>query len=194
MLLNSYRMINKMSIIKNKIVLFSINRYFLLAIQFAQGIIVAKVLGPYYFGIWGFINLILQYLSYSSLGIQYAVNIELSTHPKDEKKRIEKIIGSSILINILISVLVIAVVFIYKIALSNIHSNYRVEDYLILLSFITVTVNFNQTFMNIYRSYGYLGRIGFTEFIITFSSFLCLFFYFSEKLILILLIINSFNN
>ena len=57
---------------KNKNLLFFIfSRYFNYGILFIRGLVLAKFLGPVSFGIWGFLTLILQYFTYSTLGINY---------------------------------------------------------------------------------------------------------------------------
>ena len=46
--------------LKNPAILYMLSRYGTYAIQFVNSIFIAVYMGPYYLGIWGFINLIIS--------------------------------------------------------------------------------------------------------------------------------------
>jgi len=143
----------------------------------------AKFLGPFNYGIWGFINLALRYLSYTSFGLQYALNVELSTQKGTNKNKISKIIGNSIVMTFLISVFIIFVGYLIrlkKIELFPVYSFNRFIIFAVIITFLTHLVNI---FKNIYRSYGYLFRIAFGETLLSVSTLLCVFFFSPGRLI-----------
>ncbi len=51
-------------------------RYVTYAMQFANAILLARYLNEFYFGVYSFIMLVMQYMSYSNLGINESLNTE----------------------------------------------------------------------------------------------------------------------
>ena len=77
-------------VFKNPILLFTVCRYFVYGLLFARGVLVAKLLGPALYGIWGFLFLVQQYSTYFSVGAHYAINVQLDTNSDaspDEKNK-----------------------------------------------------------------------------------------------------------
>ena len=75
MLNRAIRIIKKAS--TNKVFAYTITRYVVYAIQFVVSMLCAAKMGPYYYGIWGFIMMILSYMQRIDLGIPNAMNIIL---------------------------------------------------------------------------------------------------------------------
>ena len=167
----------------NKILLFTANRYFCYFLMFVRGMLVAKFLGPYFFGIWGFINLVLSYLSYTSMGIQFAINVELSTKDKDNRKEVAVIIGNSLILTLCVCAVLLCMVVAVKIGGVEIFPSYSFSQYTLLAVFIASLNHITQVFANIYRAYGYLFRIAFNELILSVSTFLCVFMFSGVDLI-----------
>lgn len=69
----------------NKVVGYTITRYVVYGIQFVVSMLCAAKMGPYYFGIWGFIMMLLNYMQRIDLGIPNAMNIIL-VQEKDNKE------------------------------------------------------------------------------------------------------------
>ena len=69
----------------NKVVGYTITRYVVYGIQFIVSMLCAAKMGPYYFGIWGFIMMLLSYMQRIDLGIPNAMNIIL-IQEKDNKE------------------------------------------------------------------------------------------------------------
>lgn len=167
----------------NKILLFTANRYFCYFLQFIRGMLVAKFLGPYCFGIWGFISLALSYLSYTSMGIQFAINVELSTKDKNKRNEIAVIIGNCLILTCCVCAMLIFMVAIVKICGAEIFPSYSFSQYAIIATLIASLNHVTQVFANIYRAYGYLSRIAFNELILSVSTFLCVFIFSGVDLI-----------
>lgn len=61
----------------NKVVWYVLTRYLTYGMQFVVSLLCAAKMGPYYFGIWGFILLLLNYMQQINLGIPNSANILL---------------------------------------------------------------------------------------------------------------------
>ena len=72
-------MIKRNGIVLHPLVLMTGTRYFSYGLNILRGLIIARLLGPYYFGVWGLITLALQYLSFTSLGLENSITVVLST-------------------------------------------------------------------------------------------------------------------
>jgi len=152
-------------------------------LQFLRGLFIAKVLGPYFFGIWGFIKLIQQYLSYMGFGIQYSLNVELSTKKKKNASTVGNLIGNSILRTSFISAMVITVGIIIKLKSIDIFSSYSFSKFII---YVVLIASFNlmlQVFTNVYRSYGHLFRIAMMELLLATATLSCVFIFKDLELI-----------
>ncbi len=89
--------------LNNTIIKYILSKYLAFAIQLINSIFVAKNLGLYYFGVYGFSTLIIQYLSYSNLGVNLSYSVLCSdVNTKSIKqKMIHKIRGGKIFWSVL---------------------------------------------------------------------------------------------
>ncbi|MEI7849330.1 MAG: hypothetical protein WCK35_26260, partial [Chloroflexota bacterium] len=94
-------MIDFRRVLKNPVLLFMTNRYVSYVLLFVRGILVAKFLGPTMFGVWGFLMLVQQYLAYTNLGVQPALNVELSTEDASSELRAE-LMGTALIHTLMI--------------------------------------------------------------------------------------------
>ena len=139
------------SVTKKPILFFLATRYAGYVLLFLRGLIIAKFLGTFYFGIWGFLTLILQYLSYSSFGINYALTVQLSTGNQTDQSQKSQISSMAILATTLISLVFILI---SKIALSSgveLFPRYEFSKYMIMILFIAGVSNVQQVIINILR-------------------------------------------
>lgn len=72
--------------IKNKVVWFVITRYITYGVQFVVSLLCAAKMGPYYFGMWGFMMLILNYMQQINFGISQSANILLVQERNNHQK------------------------------------------------------------------------------------------------------------
>jgi O-antigen/teichoic acid export membrane protein len=79
----------------NPAIFYVISRYATYIIQFVNSLFIAVYLGPYYLGIWGFINLVLGYLAQINFGIPHSVNIIVSVN-KEKEEYAQKVIGNGL--------------------------------------------------------------------------------------------------
>lgn len=172
---------------KNPIIIFVSSRYIIYALQFIRGMGIAYVLGPELYGIWGFLMLIQSYLSYGTLGVEYALNVILSTEKNIDNKTIQQYYGTSVIIITFVIVPLIILATAIQFDRVNIFEEYQFSRYAILLAFLVATTYFQQIFVNIYRYYGLLQDIVYVEFITALFTILPIIIFSGEELISILL-------
>lgn len=134
--------------------LFALGRYFVYFLQVLKGFLLAKILGPYVFGIYGIFILAQQYLVYSNFGIQYALNIKLSTEGTNFSNistSQRSIINSSFSLSIIstLILILISIALIY----SNIELGVGVPKPHFILSLLIITSLFHvqEVFLNVAR-------------------------------------------
>lgn len=150
-------------VLQNPVLLFTASRYVGYGLQFVRGMLVAKLLGPYLLGVWGFLMLVRQYLSYTSFGVQYAVNIELAidslTDPTRRQMIIRVALTSTLLIAGLLSLMGLGV----QVVGIPLFKKYSFNQYALALGVIAGLDHLTQVFVNVYRVYGKLFRIAAAE-------------------------------
>ena len=148
---------------RNKIFLFTVFRYCVFFVLFVRGVLVAKYLGPFLFGIFGILSLLQQYLLYTGLGLNFAINVELSTNKHASTDFHEKQISSSLMLTAIMSgVLILLGTGIQMLDLA-LFSKYSFNKYAMLVGFIAGFNLLQQVMTNVYRFFGNLARIAFVE-------------------------------
>lgn len=137
--------------VKKNILFFVFNRYVNYGFLFIRGLVLAKFLGPVSFGIWGFLTLVLQYFTYSTLGINYAVTVKLSTDNKSEDVKNGNIPSTAIILSSIISLVILMIGLIIHFLGIPIFPKFIFDQYLILIVLIIALSNIQQVFINIYR-------------------------------------------
>ena len=184
---------NYIKIIKGKLFVYIGSRYITFFLQFIKTISIAAVLGPYYFGIWGFITLILQYLNYSNFGIHSSLNVLLSTNEKTDVKDASVIVSSSIQITFFISAVLVLLSIIPFLFNIKIFPKYSFNNYIFFVVVIAILNHFNYLFINLYRSYGYLIKIAISQFLLSAALLPFIFIFKDEMLIYSLFISDDLN-
>lgn len=150
------------TIIENKIVGYLATRYLTMGIQFLNSFIIAALLGPLYLGIWGFINLVLQYAAQINLGIPYSLNVMLSIN-KDDGKKTQELMSSGIYFYLLIALVFLALLSLYCFCGLDWGEKYRFADYIIPVFLIAILTHFNTLFTNYFRVKNKLKEIMFFQ-------------------------------
>lgn len=70
-------------VLSNKIVWYMLTRYVTYGLSFIVTMYIASKMGPYYYGIWGFLLLVLNYFNLINWGIPQAVQVFLIQNKKD---------------------------------------------------------------------------------------------------------------
>lgn len=147
------------NILKNSIFIFSVSRYLGYGLKVIRSILIAKFLGVYFFGIWGFLSLVQRYLLYTSFGLPNAVTVELSTEGFVHQEKQKQIIGVSLSFLFFVFILLTVAglgIQLFEIPVSE---KYKFSQFAIFVSVIIGLNHFNQLFANIYRVYKKLTRI-----------------------------------
>jgi O-antigen/teichoic acid export membrane protein len=166
---------------KNEIT-FTVLRYFVFGLQTIRGFVLAYYLGPYFLGIYGYLMLYQQYLSYSNLGFNYSVNSELAIIKEDigeQKKIINSAFTGVFLIAVIIGIIAVIGYFL-KIALFPVDKSYQ---YIIVLAPLSMLINFQQIFVNIFRIQKKLTPIIIGEFLLSIGLLTTIFFFKDVQLI-----------
>jgi len=150
------------TVIKNKAIHYVFSRYATYGIQFVNSLFIAAYLGPYYLGVWGFINLILQYLAQINFGISPSVNAIIAIH-KDKEWYVQKVIGTAITMLFALSLIVVLFFVTIDCVGLNIGSKYNFSIYAPLVVITGILSHFNTLFANIFRVYGKVIEIAINQ-------------------------------
>jgi len=103
--------------------------------------------------------LVQQYLSYTGLGMQYAITAELATKDSITSDERSDIIGSSLVITGLISFVLLLLGLGIQVTGFPLFEKYYFSHYALALFLVVGLYHLQQLFTNIYRVFGYLSRI-----------------------------------
>jgi|SaaInlStandDraft_1057018.scaffolds.fasta_scaffold54814_2 O-antigen/teichoic acid export membrane protein len=156
---------------------FTILRYLIFFIQAVKGFVLAYFLGPFFLGIYGFIMLYQQYLSYSNLGIEYSINSEVAVLDVNNIIEKQNLINSAFTWTLFMSILLMvisSVIFVFKLELFPFHNSH---EYIFIIMLLTVFGHFQKIFVNIFRIEKKLKPIILSEFVTVSSLFLIIFLF-----------------
>lgn len=178
-----FKFINKIvSILKNKNILYLLTRYLTYGIQFLVSIYIAVALGPYYFGIWGFVLLLINYFGILDLGFANAVNL-LIIKNKSNQQLVERYFSTGLILVTCLNVLV-AVFFLYNYFLPlEIFKKYHIIDEAWLIGLIAVNINYNNLLMHLYRINNQLSQISFYQSVVPSLMLIAVLFFQGESLL-----------
>lgn len=148
--------------LNNKVLHYILSRYATYIIQFVNSLFIAVYLGPYYLGVWGFITLIIQYLNQINFGVAHSVNAIIAIN-KDRDWYIQKVIGTSLSMLIVLSIIVFLFFGANEIFNLNIGSKYKFSTYAPAVAIIGVLGHFNSLFSSIFRVYGRVVEIAINQ-------------------------------
>lgn len=138
-------------IFTNKILLYVSSRYLVYGLQFVSLIILAAKLGPYNYGIWGFILMLISYLNILNLGIPNSINILVVQH-KESIEDIRNYIASAfVVIGTLIAILAI-IGGAYYISPQQIFKKFSIGPLFYLILIIGALQYLNVLMVNIFRA------------------------------------------
>jgi len=147
---------------KNKVLYFVFVGYATYFIQFINSLFIAVYLGPYYLGIWGFINLVIQYINQINFGISHSINAIASIN-KQKEWYITKLVGTALSMLIVLSVFV-ALFFVMNNVLNlQLGEKFDFSQFTPFVFVIAILGYYNCLLSNIYRIYGKLFEIAFSQ-------------------------------
>ena len=170
----------------NKVLIYLITRYGTFFIQFISSIFLAVNCGAYYFGIWGFISMLINYISYVNLGIPYSVNI-LMIQNKSNGQLIKDYVANSLVLNILLSFLIILFGIYYYLVGISAFDKYQISEYFCLICIIGIVYHFDSLFGTIYRVNNRMFELAFFQSVVPVLIFFSIFITKGKKLLELLL-------
>jgi O-antigen/teichoic acid export membrane protein len=168
MLIKLYELIIK--IIRSSTIQFVIIRYISYGLIFINSILLAKYLGSFYFGIYGFIMLFFQYLTYTNFGINHSLNTILAIK-KNKGLLSQTIWSTSLSLNLLISIVIIVINYLLIRIFPDLFNKYSYISYSALIIAVGILANTNNLFSGLYRIYSSLSKINFQLFFPQFIVF-----------------------
>lgn len=170
----------------NKVFFYILTRYITYAIQFAISFFIAAKLGPYYFGIWSFVLLLLNYFSLLNFGISNSVNVLLVQYKEDIRKT-ENIIKTSLsLVAGICMLIILFTAYYYSIGIPF-FDKYSLKPFLYLISIIGILTHYNNLFSTIARVKNDIFKVAFFQSIIPILCFITIFLVKESTLIFLLL-------
>ena len=174
------------SVLRNKVVFYLSSRYITYAVQFITSLVIAAELGPYYMGIWGFILLILQYFQQLHFGITNSFNV-LYVHHRQNQQECNNYIGNSLALVSYLSLFVFGFYLYYILFGISEFEKYNTSQYILWICLIAILQYYVQFFTNLFRVKNQLNRVTFCQSIIVFLTFICVFVFEGEQLIISLI-------
>ena len=185
---------NKLSkILNNKIIIYLTSRYAVYGLQFITGMVLAGKLGPYYMGVYGFLQMILMYLTQINFGIPHSLNV-LLVHNKDNKEISDNYIGNSLLIVTVMSSIIGLFYLYYKIVGIASFERYQVDKYVIWICIVGALQYFNTIFQTIVRIKNKLRLLAFMQSLTILLNFIAVWIFTGERLITVLVANNVLSN
>lgn len=177
---------NITNILKNKVFFYLSSRYLTYGLQFVTSLIIAAKLGPYYFGIWGFLLLLLQYFQQCHFGIYNSFSVLYVQH-RDNPNQCKTYVLNALLLETYLAILVIIILCVYLINGGELFKKYDADKYFIWVCVIAILQYFQSLIVNIFRVKNLLNYVTVCQSIIVILNFICIFFFEGELLINILL-------
>ncbi len=142
-------------------------------LQFLTSIIIAVKLGPYYFGIWSFILLILNYFYVIDFGISNSINILLVQNKNNENIQ-NDFIQSAYMLHMAIGGGIAFLGLYYYLYGIEFFEKYEIGNYFYIVCCVALLAYINKLLMTIFRVRNRLYQIAFFQSIIHVFVLICL--------------------
>lgn len=172
-------------IASNKVLQYVFSRYFVYFIQFVNSLLIAIYLGPFYLGVWGFINLVVQYFEQLNFGISQSFNA-LGAIYKEDKAYVSKLFGSTLLSMAIVSGAATLFFFLNDMFQLGIGEKYNFSKYAPTVAIVVVLNYFIPAFLSLLRIYGGILTIAIVQSFQPVCVFLTLHFWRGENLLNVL--------
>lgn len=172
-------------ILTNKVLQYLFSRYFIYFIQFVNSLLIAIYLGPFYLGVWGFLNLVIQYFEQLNFGISQSFNA-LGAIYKEDKERVSQLFGSTLFCLTIVCTLAGLFFFLNESLQFGIGDKYNFSRYTPIVLIIVVLNYFIPAFLSLLRVYGGILTIAIVQSFQPICVFLTLHFWRGEELLNVL--------
>jgi O-antigen/teichoic acid export membrane protein len=178
---------------KNKNIRFIVFRYFIYAVQFGNSLFIAKNLGPFFLGEFGFITLTIQYLTQINFGIPNALNVKLSTFVGNNAALQNEYLGNSMLFTFIYSAFIITLAVAATFFDIPIFQKYDFYQYIYFVVFIGVLQNMDVLFIHVFRVKNSLKPITLYQSVMPLLNLLVCFFWKGKELLYALVFSQLFS-
>lgn len=170
------------TVFKNKVFLYVGSRYLTYGLQFISLIILADKLGPYNYGIWGFIVMIIGYLNIINFGIPNSVNVYIVQNKSKLNTKKEYISSAFLIDSILICILILLGI-VYHYDGNILFKKYNIGSWFYFILLIGAFQYLNNLMMNVFRAENKLFEVAFYQSSIPIIIFSISIIFTSESLI-----------
>lgn len=177
---------------KNPAIIYTVSRYATYIIQFITSIFIAVKLGPYYLGIWGYVNLIISYISQINFGIASSVNVIVSVNKQNDEYS-KKIIANGMTMMLILSAITIFFFLIIHLFGFRIGEKYKFDQFLLPVLFLTIITNFTGYLAIFFRIYGHIISIAIYQSLYPILVIAVIPFFQEENLLWAMIIVNCFS-
>lgn len=133
--------------------IYVIIRYITYIVQFANAVLLARYLNEFYFGIYSFIMLVMQYMSYSNLGINESLNTEYASH-KNDTIQTTAIWNNAWSLNIVVNTIIAVGIGILFLTTDYLFPCYQFNNYKYLLLATCIIINLSKVYITYYKLWG----------------------------------------
>lgn len=173
--------------------MYVIIRYVTYVIQFVNAVLLARYLNAFYFGIYSFIMLLMQYMSYSNLGINESLNTEYAAHKKDASQ-LNNLWNNAWSVNIVLNIVITLVCLILFEITDTLFTTYQFNDYKYLLLATCIAINLSKVYITYYKLHGALIKLNIQQILPNLAIFLLLIIYRKELTISNIVIVLFVSN
>lgn len=124
-------------LLKNKLIVYLFSRYGTYALQFVVSLIIANKLGPIYMGVYGLVQLLINYIGQFHLGISHSLNV-LMVHNKNDKHLCDEYVANSLILYFILSIFIIIFYLFYIISGVHFATEYNIDSYLLPICLIAI--------------------------------------------------------
>lgn len=174
---------------KNKLIVYLFSRYATYFLQFITSIYLANKLGPKYFGVWGFMLLLISYFTSCNFGLHNSISV-LLVQNKSNVKYQDKLIKNDLLLVSLLAVLFLSIYAIFIATGSSWFEKYGIKFEFLIICLIGGIGLLDINLFSIYRTKNDYLKIAFNQSIVPVLVFI-LIFIFSGKDLLYALLFSS---
>lgn len=164
-------------------------RYMTYGAQFLISLAIASKLGPYYFGIYGVLNLVISYFGQINFGISQSLNV-LLIHNKRDQTISNAYFLNSLTWYVLLSIILIVCYVILRFTDVNIGGKYNIDSYMPLVLCIAILTYIQSLFLCVARVRNDLNSLSFAGSIPVLLNFIFICFLDEDNLVLALLFSN----
>lgn len=160
----------------NKIVWYMFTRYLTYGISFIVTMYIASKLGPYYYGMWGFLLLMLNYFNLINWGIPQAVQIFLVQYKNNELKSIdyEK---TGVYLILIMSLGCVAMAVYYSLGGFQLANKYNLNYLFYIICLCGILNYFNLFYGKVYRARNRIFEISFQQTFLVICMAIVIFFF-----------------